>query len=449
MSRMKNKERRTLLMRVGAVLLAICMIAALALPALAADTSSDDTYSYTVRIFPGDKGTVDGGKEPIIRVVEPGYEWNSSDFDYGERAASDTDKYYVRGIREAGRDNNTTERFNDLIEPGFTITRDIDIVVAYGIKGSDVTYKINYVEYGTNKKLLEPRTYHGNIGDKPVVAYLYIDGYVPQYKNVTGKLDADSKKNEWTFYYVNANDASVAVNSKSTKTDSAATKSAESKSSKSSISTASVDSSSNGSATSTGSSTTTAGGTAAGSSTTTAGGTSTGSRTSTAGGTSTGTTTGSAASTANGTSGGSTTANGTTTGSSTSTASSSSTASTGTTAGSSSPLSVGEGTMLASNGAVNTLQNGPVEIVDVDEVETPLVEYDSADESVVESAKESEKESAVEENANELINRETEGVVRAKGLSGTAKVIFGAVIVMVIAAAGWFFLKKVSTQNEE
>ena len=48
--------------------------------------------------------------------------------------------------------------------------------------------------------------------------------------------------------------------------------------------------------------------------------------------------------------------------------------------------------MLASNGAVNTLQNGPVEIVDVDEAETPLVEYDSADQS------------AVEENADELLN---------------------------------------------
>ena len=442
MSRMKNKERRTLLMRVGAVLIAICMIAALALPALAADTTSDDTYSYTVRIFPGDKGTVDGRKDPIIRVVEPGYEWSSTDFDYGERAASDTDKYYVRGIREAGRDNNTTEKFNDLIEPGFTITRDIDIVVAYGIKGSDVTYTIHYAELGTNKEIHKTQIYHGNVGDKPVVAYLYIDGYVPQYKNVTGTLDADPAKNEWTFYYVNADDASVAVNSKSTKTDSATTKSTDSKSS---VSTASVDSSSNGSGSSTGagtstaSSTTTAGGTSTRSTTTTAGGASANSRTSTAGGTSTGTSTGSGTSTAGTgtTAGSSTNANGTSAGSGTSTASTSSTASTGATTDSGSSLSVGEGTMLASNGAVNTLQNGPVEIVDVDEVETPLIETDKAVETVA------------EENADELINRETEGVVRAKGLSGTAKVIFGAVIVMVIAAAGWFFFKKLNTQNEE
>lgn len=429
---MKNKERRNLFMRVGAILIVICMIAALALPALAADTSadapadtsSDAAYSYTVRVFPGDKGTVDGKKDPIVRVVEPGYEWNGSDFDYGERAASGTDKYYVRGIREAGRDNNTT---NNLINPSFTVDRDIDLVVAYGIKGSDVTYKINYVEYGSNKQLLEPRTYHGNIGDKPVVAYLYIDGYVPQYKNVTGTLDADPTKNEWTFYYIDADNASVAVNSKSVKTSSAASKS---KDNKSSVNTASA-SSSNGSGTSTASSST-GSGAASNSRTSTSSGTSNGTSTST----SSGAPAGSNASTSNGTSAGTSTSTAGRT-STESTSAAGSTAGTGTVANSGSPISVGEGTTLASNGAVNTLHNGPVEIVDVDEVETPLVEYDKADQS------------AVEENVEEPINRETEGVVRAPGMSGSAKVVIGAVVVMAIAAAGWFFFRKLNAGDDE
>ena len=429
---MKNKERRNLFMRVGAILIVICMIAALALPALAADTSadapadtsSDAAYSYTVRIFPGDKGTIDGKKDPIVEVVEPGYEWSGSDFDYGERAASDTDKYYVRGIREAGRDNNTT---NNLINPSFTVNRDIDLVVAYGVKGSDVTYKINYVEYGTNKKLIDPRTYHGNIGDKPVVAYLYIDGYVPQYKNVTGTLDADPTKNEWTFYYIDADNASVAVNSKSVKTSSAASKS---KDSKSSVNTASA-SSSNGSGTSTASSSTGAGA-ASNSRTSTSSGTSNGTSTST----SSGAPAGSNASTSNGTSAGTSTSTAGST-STESTSAAGSTAGTGTVANSGSPISVGEGTILASNGAVNTLHNGPVEIVDVDEVETPLVEYDKADQS------------AVEENVEELINRETEGVVREPGMSGSAKVVIGVVVVMAIAAAGWFFFRKLNAGDDE
>ena len=41
-------------------------------------------------------------------------------------------------------------------------------------------YTIHYVEYGTNKVLHEPETYHGNDGDRPAVAYLYVEDYVPQ-----------------------------------------------------------------------------------------------------------------------------------------------------------------------------------------------------------------------------------------------------------------------------
>ena len=62
---MNKRERKNLLVRAGAVLIAVCMVAALALPAFAADTSGDDTYTYTVRIFAGDKGTVDG-KEVLM-----------------------------------------------------------------------------------------------------------------------------------------------------------------------------------------------------------------------------------------------------------------------------------------------------------------------------------------------------------------------------------------------
>ena len=416
MSRMKNKDRRTLFMRVGAVLIAICMIAALALPALAADTNPDEPYSYTVRIFPGDKGTIDGDveKKPIVKVVEPGHTWNGSDFDYG-RAVPDSDKYYVRGIREAGRDNNT-------INPSFTVNRDIDIVVAYGIKGSDVEYTIHYVELGSGKELLKPRTYHGNVGDKPAVAYLYVEDYVPQYENITGTLDADAAKNEWTFYYVKIDNKSVSVESKSKDTGSVTTQSTSSSSTGSGTSTGS---SATSTGTSTGSGTSTSSG--SGSGTSASSRTSTGSGTSTASGTSAGTKT----STASGTSAG------------TNTTSSGAAASSGSTA---SNLKVGEGTMLASNGAVNTLQNGPVEIVDVDETETPLVEYDSADEKAAENT----VESAVQEkNADELINRETEGVVRAQGMSGTAKVILGIVVVMAIAAAGLFFYRRLSAGNEE
>lgn len=135
MKGMKKKERRDLLMRIGAVLIVICMIAALALPAFAADPSAEDKpYSYTVRIFPGDKGTINGSKDPIVREVEPGSKWGRADFDISQAAPDDPDRYYVMGLREAGRDNNTTDVM--FRSGSFTVDRDIDLVVSYGIRGA-------------------------------------------------------------------------------------------------------------------------------------------------------------------------------------------------------------------------------------------------------------------------------------------------------------------------
>ena len=65
---LRSSGRRTLFVKAAAVFIALCMIAALALPAFAADTAaaSSDSYTYTVRIFPGDKGTIDGKDDPLV-----------------------------------------------------------------------------------------------------------------------------------------------------------------------------------------------------------------------------------------------------------------------------------------------------------------------------------------------------------------------------------------------
>lgn len=423
MSRMNRKERRNLLMRVGAVLIAICMIAALALPALAAETSSDDEpYAYTVRIFPGDKGTIDGSEDPFIKEVEAGYQWGRNDFDCLNQAAVKDEyqyKYYVTGMRESGRDNNTNVNYK---AGDFTVDRDIDLVVSYGIRGSDVEYTINYVEVGTNKVLHKPETYHGNVGDQPAVAYLYIENYIPQYKKMTGTLQKDATKNSWTFYYVSDQDSSVTTSSNSTKTGAATGKDG-------SGTTTQAGTGANSDGVTTQGATGTASGvggsigtssTGAGSSVGT-GGSSTGTGTSTGAGTGTGTGTGTGAAAGTGT--GTGTAAGTGTG-------------TGTAAGTGTGTGTGTaptGTVAANTGTVNTRANGPVEIVNVDETETPLVEYVAGDEdSKVEPADNTEKE---------IVNNETEGVVR-KSSASPAKIVIGALIVLVVAGGFWFFLKR-------
>lgn len=379
MSRMNRKERKNFLMRVGAVLIAVCMVAALALPAFAADASAEnEPYKYTVRIFPGDKGTINGSTDPIVKEVEANYSWTRGDFDCLNQAASKTDRYYVTGMRESGRDNNT----NALYKSGnFTVDRDIDLVVSYGIKGSDVPYKINYVEVGSNKVLRKAETYYGNDGDKPAVAYLYVEGYIPQYEVMTGTIKAGSS-NEWTFYYVKLEEDDD---------DSASTQSK-----------GGVKTQGTGSAKTTGSGTTTGG-------TTSTGGTSTGSK--------------------------STGSSKTSTGSGTQDAESSPAAGGGTVTTSGSAAGTEGGTLLASNGTVNTRKNGPLEIVDLDETQVPLTEYTG-------------EEDADKDINSEIINSETQGVVRASGMSGPVKMIIGMAIVVIIAGAGWFFLRQFAGKRD-
>ena len=56
-------------------------------------------------------------------------------FDLGQVQVTD-EKYYVKGIRLAGRDNNTVSATT------FRVTGDADYVVAYGIKGNLVSYTV-------------------------------------------------------------------------------------------------------------------------------------------------------------------------------------------------------------------------------------------------------------------------------------------------------------------
>lgn len=99
-------------------------------------------------------------------------------------------------IRISGRDNNAAVE-----NSSFEVTGDQEYVVAYGIKGNQVAYTINYQDANGNK-LADSQTFYGNVGDKPVVAYTYIDGYTPEYRNLTKTLSANAAENVFTFNYL-------------------------------------------------------------------------------------------------------------------------------------------------------------------------------------------------------------------------------------------------------
>lgn len=173
------------------------------------------SYSYTVTFYSGAQGSFRGnhvqvrkasGNKAEVSVASENDKIVVKGLEYGDVVSLDAQnnvtpgensKYYVKGIRLSGRDNNTVAK------SAFSVCGDQDYVVAYGIPGELAEYTVNYVDSDGNQ-LAESRTYYGNVGDKPVIAYLYIDGYIPDEYNKTAVLDSDASKNVFQFVYTKA-----------------------------------------------------------------------------------------------------------------------------------------------------------------------------------------------------------------------------------------------------
>lgn len=148
---------------------------------------------YTIRLFAGKQGEFKEGDKELLRLErtygqQVTFQMNSVRLINGE-------KYYIKGFRESGKDNSEAETY-----PAFNVTGDQDYVVAYGVLSDATTYTINYVDTA-GRALAPSETYYGNVGDRPVIAYLYIDGYQPQAYNLTKRLVDDPMQNVFTFTY--------------------------------------------------------------------------------------------------------------------------------------------------------------------------------------------------------------------------------------------------------
>ena len=169
------------------------------------------SYTYTVSFSAGGQGSINGGIQvrkasgngSAVSIESKGDKVVVNGLEYGDVISCDAQgnvslnensKYYVKGIRLSGRDNNT------VAQSAFLVSGDQDYVVAYGIPGELAEYTVNYVDANGNK-LADSKTYYGNVGDEPVIAYLYIDGYIPSSYNQSGKLVSDASKNVFNFVY--------------------------------------------------------------------------------------------------------------------------------------------------------------------------------------------------------------------------------------------------------
>ena len=151
----------------------------------------NEPYTYTIRVFAGNMGTVGGGDMVIFDELPYNAEWS---FDIGTVTVTNG-KYYVKGIRESGKDNDT------VAAPAFRVTQDMDFVVAYGVRGNEVAYTVSFVRDSDGAQLDDSVTYYGSVGDKPVAACKFIEGYYPRYYNITGTLSENAAANQFVFRY--------------------------------------------------------------------------------------------------------------------------------------------------------------------------------------------------------------------------------------------------------
>ena len=194
-------------MRKKLTILIACVFAlvmCLAMSTVTASAKADKAvYGYRVMLYAGQQGhftKAAGGK-----LSKGGKVW-SKEYAAGAQVSItektlgfviDNDKYYSRGFRIAGHDNDEVSGYKQL---SFKAGEDVSYEIAYGIKGALVEYTIEYVDENGDE-LADSDVYYGMAGDKPVVSYRYIEGYLPDAYNKGKKLSKDPSENVFTFTY--------------------------------------------------------------------------------------------------------------------------------------------------------------------------------------------------------------------------------------------------------
>lgn len=180
------------------LLLALCM----GLPAAAFAAPTDSDTTYTIRLYGGNRGTVNG--QDMVEWTGVHY---GDTVDLGQASIAVTDgKYYAKGARPAGLDNVKDVVYvadvdaNGKLSGTVTVTEDADYVIAYGVLADRVEYTVRYVDAAGNE-LAASQKFMGDIGDTPATAAPYFENYVPNAYTATLALTGDPDQNVITFTY--------------------------------------------------------------------------------------------------------------------------------------------------------------------------------------------------------------------------------------------------------
>lgn len=201
---MKLMKRALSTLLAGVFAASMCILPALADEAPALKVNDP---TYTVTISGGNQGTVSVAGEEGSSVAIPVAAGNT--FSSSITVHVTNDKYYVKGLRDSSVNNayiddyvanNSTVSENGIytLTPSIEVTSDINLVVAYGIKGEMVNYSVQY-KYG-DTLLGEPDTFTAQLGDTPAPIAKYIEGYIPDANQKALTLDANNKVITFNYY---------------------------------------------------------------------------------------------------------------------------------------------------------------------------------------------------------------------------------------------------------
>lgn len=170
------------------------------------ESTTPKPFKYRVTIDGGLHGQVNSNDQ-IVEEFTPGKQFNPNDYTITVINPEDPDnpgeylkKYYFKGFHISGQMEETK---TDVFKPigAFDVKEDTIVVATYGVAKTLTNYYVNYVDTDGNV-LLPRRTFQGNIDDKPVISYEYIEGYLPNTYNYTGTItDASIKALEVIFIY--------------------------------------------------------------------------------------------------------------------------------------------------------------------------------------------------------------------------------------------------------
>jgi len=207
-NRVSRRLRNVLTTGILAVILACFGLTPQALQLFSADGQASDHEAfaadgpteYTIFIYSGKEGYFGEPGNTVKKIEGNTYDEevtvNLADL---KLKVKNPDEYYVRGLKIAGHDNDELSSVQ-MKSYTFNIKEDTAFSVSYGIMGGMVEYTVNYRD-GSGNTLHNSETFYGMPGDRPVLTFRHVEGYLPDEINLTKVLTDNAASNVFTFTY--------------------------------------------------------------------------------------------------------------------------------------------------------------------------------------------------------------------------------------------------------